>query len=496
MNAEKYANCKFAFSLLLVILILAVTGCGSGITEIPATPSGTFAQPTAPPTKPPTDTPIPTLSPTAAPTSTAASHSIPAEPADVIFHNGRIITMDEGMPLAEAIAFRSSLIQVVGTDEEILALQGPETKMIDLQGRTIMPGFVDPHTHILNDAEAHLGLNLGEAQDLALRNGITTLADMYVDEGILKGLRSLESAGNLRVRTSVYLVATNNCGEPLGDWYTAYPPTDEFGGMLRIGGVKLFLDGGTCGPAAVSEVLKTSEGKGTLFLSDEKLAEIVRRADGAGYQIAIHALGDRAVDQAIDALDAVIDSPGNPERHRVEHALFMVDGQFSRFSEMGVNPVIFGNWQTCSEDGTGYTENWKRNIRRWRELVDANPGLVIAAKTDYPWLGPPSPLLELYSLTTLREAAGDGSICEPAEWLADRTLTITEALPMLTINAAYLLFMEDEVGSLESDKLADLIVLSGNPLDNPDGIKDLSVLVTVVGGKTAYCAAGQQALCP
>jgi predicted amidohydrolase YtcJ len=128
---------------------------------------------------------------------------------------------------------------------------------------------------------------------------------MYVDEGMLEELRSLVSAGDLRVRTSAYLVATNNCGEPLGDWYTAYPPTDEFGEMLRIGGVKLFLDGGTCGPAAVSEVLKLNEGRGTLFLSDGELAEIVRRADSGGYQIAIHALGDRAVDQAIDALNAV-----------------------------------------------------------------------------------------------------------------------------------------------------------------------------------------------
>jgi hypothetical protein len=266
--------------------------------------------------------------------------------------------------------------------------------------------------------------------------------------------------------------------------------------MLRIGGVKLFLDGGTCGPAAVSEVVKESDGLGTLFLSDRELAEIVHRADSSGYQIAIHALGDRAVSQAIDALNPVIDSPGNPERHRIEHALFMVDGQFSRFSEMGINPVIFGYWPTCSEVGTGYTENWFHNIRRWRELVDANPDLLIAAKTDTPWMGPPSPLLELYSLTTLREVAGDGSICEPAEWLADRTLTIKEALPMLTINAAYMLFMEDEVGSLAPGKLADLIVLSGNPLDNPNEMKDLSVLVTVVGGETEYCAAAQVVLCP
>jgi predicted amidohydrolase YtcJ len=471
------------FFIVLLAMCLVVSGCAPTIEQ---TETSTIS----------TSTTMPVLVPTTAPTSTNTPPPIPAEPADVIFHNGTIITIEENLPLAEAIALRNGLIQAVGTSEDILALQDSETIVIDLQGKTIMPGFVDPHTHILNDAGAYLGLNLDEAQDLALKNGITTLADMYVDEGFLKVLRSLESTGDLRVRTSAYLVATNNCGEPLGDWYTANPPTDEFGEMLRISGVKLFLDGGTCGPAAVSEVVKSNEGMGTLFLSDKELAEIVRKADSGGYQIAIHALGDRAVDQAMDALNAVIDSPGNPERHRIEHALFMVDGQFSRFSEMGVNPVIFGYWPTCSEDGTGYTENWKHNIRRWRELVDANPGLVIAAKTDTPWMGPPSPLLELYSLTTLREVAEDGSICEPAEWLADRTLTISEALPMLTINAAYVLFREDEVGSLGIGKLADLIVLSGNPLGNPDGIKDLSVLVTVVGGKTEYCAAGQEAICP
>jgi len=67
---------------------------------------------------------------------------------------------------------------------------------------------------------------------------------------------------------------------------------------------------------------------------------------------------------------------------------------------------------------------------------------------------------------------------------------------MMTIEGAYALFRDEEVGSLAPGKLADVIVLSGNPLDNPDGIKDLSVLVTVMGGKTEYCAAGWEALCP
>ena len=183
-----YQQSLFVIALLATSLV--VSGC---VPTIEQTETPTLS----------TSTATPVLFPTTAPTSTNTPHPIPAEPADVIFHNGIIITIEESLPLAEAIALRNGLIQAVGTSEDIFALQGPETKMIDLQGKTIMPGFVDPHTHILNDAEAHLGLNLDEALDLALKNGITTLADMYVDEGFLEELRSLESAGDLRVRTLV-----------------------------------------------------------------------------------------------------------------------------------------------------------------------------------------------------------------------------------------------------------------------------------------------------
>jgi predicted amidohydrolase YtcJ len=423
-----------------------------------------------------------------------------SEPPNLIFYNGQVLTIDNNMRAEEAIAILDGLIVAVGPDDEILALAGPSTQLVDLQGHTLMPGFVDPHTHILNDAEYHLGLTLEEAQDLALENGITTLANMFVPDWFLQDLYNLESEGNLRVRTSAYLIGTDNCGEPQGDWYKAFPPTDEFGEMLRIGGVKLFTDGGSCGVPAVSQEVLSGLGQGDLFLSNEELDQLVRMADDAGYQLAIHAIGDRAIDQAIDALDTVIDSSDNPERHRIEHVTYLRDGQFNRFSEIGIHPVIFGNSPTCyiTENGSDLTEQFPRVFRRIRELVDANPGLIIAAKTDFPWRGRhASPLHELYSLTTFKEISQEGLICEPTDWLVGRSLTIDEALPMVTINAAYLLFREDEVGSLEPGKLADLIVLSENPLEvELDELKDIEVWMTMVGGETAYCAPGYEAYCP
>ena len=155
----------------------------------------------------------------------------------------------------------------MGSDEEILATKTANTIVVDLDGRTLMPGFVDAHTHLFNDAEQSFDMSLPEVQQLALENGITTIGDMFVNEDFLAEMRDFETAGQLRIRTSLYLVATDNCGGSLGDWWQEYPPTKTPGEMLRIGGVKIFADGGTCGRPALSYELRSDEGLGDLFFS-------------------------------------------------------------------------------------------------------------------------------------------------------------------------------------------------------------------------------------
>ena len=100
-------------------------------------------------------------------------------------------------------------------------------------------------------------------------------------------------------------------------------------------------------------------------------------------------------------------------------------------------------------------------------------------------------------MVTRKEVNTDGSICDPPDWLKAGALRVDEALPMMTINSAYALFFENEVGSLKADKLADLVIPSDNPLQvEPDRIKDIQMLLTMIGGKTEYCAAGSESLCP
>lgn len=103
----------------------------------------------------------------------------------------------------------------------------------------------------------------------------------------------------------------------------------------------------------------------------------------------------------------------------------------------------------------------------------------------------------MYSLVTRDGVEKDGRICKAPEWQGQHLLTAEEALRMMTTNAAYALFREEEVGSLEPGKYADLIIVSGNPLaDPPETIPEMNVLMTMVGGRTVFCAAGQGQFCP
>lgn len=413
----------------------------------------------------------------------------------LIFHNGVILTMDTANPQAEAIEITGERITAVGSNTEILPLARAETKVVDLDGRTLMPGFVDAHTHLFNDAEQTFDMSLAEVQQIALQNGITTIGDMYIDEQFLREIEDFAPA--LRIRTSLYLVMTNNCGEVLGDWYNEHPVTRHPGEMLRIGGVKIFTDGGTCERPALSYELRSGEGLGDLFHTQEALNEMVLAAQIGGYQVAIHAIGDRAVEQAQNAIANALNGQPNSFRHRMEHNSVIRPELLSRYGEIGIIPVVFGLYPSCNPFGPPPPPEYQAWEWPTRALLDANPGLPVAWHGDDPFFGRIRPLDDLYSLLTRADVDAEGTICPAPDWHQAHTLTAAEALPMMTINAAYALFRDEEVGSLEPGKYADLIVLSGNPLTAvPDTLLEMDVLLTIVGGRVEFCAPDQEDLCP
>ena len=341
----------------------------------------------------------------------------------IIFFNGAVLTMDTNRPTSEAVSIKGEKIEAVGTNEEILALQEADTKLVDLDGRTLMPGFVDAHTHILNDARSQ-DRSLDQAQTLALRNGITTLGDLYVDESFMREMQAFALRGELRVRTSLYMVANTNCGNDQGDWYLKYPPTRQPGEMLRIGGVKIFTDGGSCGGVALSFELEPGSGLGDLWLTQEKLNEMVAEAQAAGYQVAIHAIGDRAVAQAQDAIAFALDGGPNIYRHRLEHLSVLRPEFIPRFGELGIVPVLNGEYPVCTPFGPPIPEGYRDWEWPWRELRSANPDLHIAWHSDYPFLSG-NPFVHLYGFVT-RNGVFQNYTCPAKEWLVDDTLTVQE----------------------------------------------------------------------
>ena len=434
------------------------------------------------------------LSACASPTEPETENPAASKTQSMIFYNGVILTMEKSFPQAQAIAIQNQKIIAVGQDDEILALREPDTKLIDLQGRSLMPGFVDAHTHILNDARSQ-GMSLDEAQARALRNGITTLGDLFVDKSFLREIRNFEAKGLLRVRTGLYLVYNDPCGEVFGDWYKANPPTSSAGEMLRINGVKIFTDGGSCGRPALSFEIEKDSGPGDLWMSQDELNQAVLEAQSAGYQVAIHAIGDRAVEQAQNAIAFALDGQPNDPRHRMEHISVLTPEMVRRFGDLDIIAVIPGIYPSCTPFGPPLPKEYGSWEWPWKDLRAANPDMKIAWHSDFPFWST-SPILHLYGFVTRKDVYFQYD-CNPGMWLRDDTLSVEQALSIMTIDSAYALFREDEVGSLKTGKYADLVILSQNPLTiDPQELKGIKILATVVNGQFEYCATDQAHLCP
>jgi predicted amidohydrolase YtcJ len=471
-------------AVALTLLLVAAACGGAGDTGTSPTTS------TSPEISVTTAAAVTTSTTVTAPTTTTE----PLPPPDLIFHGGTIITMDPDRPTEEAIAIRDGRVIVVGPQRPVLSRAGPGTLIINLEGRTLMPGFVDAHSHILN--EGAYGDDLEQRQAAALANGITTLGNLYTDEGFLEAMEDFEAAGLLRLRTSLYLVYNLACGDLYSEWYLDHPPTRESGETLRIGGVKVYADGGSCNPPSFTVQLNEGGPVVPPYVTVEELTGVVERAQSAGHQVAIHAIGDRALDTALDAIEAALGGGENVFRHRIEHNSVVRPDQYPRYGEIGVVATIFADYPSCNVFGAPlYPE-----VQDWEwpydELIAANPGGHFAWHGDSPYFSI-NPLEQLFGFVTRHDVADDGSICEPWAWLADDTIPVEDALALMTTGSAYALFREGEVGALRPGLFADFVVLSGNPLAvDPFAIKNIKVLLTMVGGQVAYCASGSEDLCP
>ncbi len=256
---------------------------------------------------------------------------------------------------------------------------------------------------------------------------------------------------------------------------------------LDIRSVKLYSDGalGSRGAAMLEPYSDDTENRGLPFWTQDELDGFVEKANGMGFQVGIHAIGDLGNRMALDSFERAQGGKPSPLRNRVEHAQIIAPGDIPRFAELGViasmQPIHATSDKNMAEDRIG-PERIKGGYA-WRRLLDT--GAVISAGSDFP-VELPNPFLGLYAAVTRTDRDG-----EPAGgWYPDQALTRAEALHAFTLGAAYGALREDRLGSLEPGKWADFIIVDRDYFEIPASqIDDIRVLETWVGGERVYDAA-------
>jgi predicted amidohydrolase YtcJ len=253
--------------------------------------------------------------------------------------------------------------------------------------------------------------------------------------------------------------------------------------MLRIGPVKIWADGSLVGrTAAMSDPYADADTRGDFLYPPAELGELIRRAHRSGWQIATHAIGDRAIGTVLDAYEkALAETPRVDHRHRIEHCAVTTDEDVTRIRALGVIPVPQGRFVNELGDGMMAALGPHRTPWCYRQRSFLDQGIVVPGSSDRPVVDG-APLAGIADLV-LRETSS-GKVLNALE-----RITAVEALRAWTIGSAYASFEEHRKGRLRPGQLADMAVLDRDILSvDPEAIATTTVLRTVLGGKTTYQA--------
>lgn len=509
---------------------------------------------------------------------------------DTAFINGHIYTLGEGRATrAEALAVYQGRIVAIGRSSDMRKLVGPKTATIDLQCKTVLPGFIDAHMHLTTAGLRQTGLILDISATASLAEALEQLREaakarepgawirargwdesywperryltrddldhvtpqnpliaVRVDGHLMtinsRGLAELkiprerpeefdEATGLLREATAwaVYqqirpdlieieraLVAGIHLAHSLGvtslhdvvnmqqikayerlrrrsqlklrvhlnpeiealEHLSTLGLSSGFGNdYLKLGAIKLFADGsiGARNAALFEPYADASSTSGKLNYTQDELDHLVRRAHEAGFQIMIHAIGDRAIEAALDAIEG--SGAGPDDRPRIEHFELVTPKQIERCRELGVIASMQPNFLQWS----GCEKLYETRLGKQRDArIDAHR-LVLERDLPLAFGSDGMPFGPLQGI--------HWAVNAPHE---SQRLSVEEALYAYTRGGAYAGF-DDEVGALELGKLADFIVLSADPFEvSPERLAGIEVLQIYLGGELVFeCKAEQ-----
>ena len=529
--------------------------------------------------------------------------------ADLILLNGKVWTVNPKQPEAEAVACIGSRIIAVGTTSEIKAWAGERTRVIDLAGKRVVPGFNDAHVHFysgganlssvqlrttqsdqefaerirafaaripkgrwitggdwdhegwtpphlptrsmiddatpenpvfVNRLDGHMALansralrlagitretadppggtivrdahgeptgilkdaamdpvyrvlpddsqdEIVDAVRAAVRsaavNGVTSIQDMSASPAVLAAYQDLLARNELTVRIYGF--------QSLASWkrQASVGLRAGFGNeKLKIGGMKGFADGSLGSTTALflspyDDAQSTSGLASEEMIPESKMLANIIGADSAGLQIGIHAIGDRANRIILDMFDRAVKHNGvRDRRFRIEHAQHLQRQEIASFAHQSViasmqpyHAIDDGRW---AERRIGSER--AKGTYAFRSLLDA--GVILAFGSDWS-VAPMDPLMGIYAAVT--RSTLDGK--HPNGWIPEQKISVAEAIEAFTLGPAFASFDEGIKGSIETGKLADMVVLSDDILRmKPSLLNTARVLMTIFDGRVIY----------
>ncbi len=318
----------------------------------------------------------------------------------------------------------------------------------------------------------------------ANRWGLTGIHDAGVAPEGIAVYEELAKEGRYNLRNYVMVRSSDSV---LDAFMQRGPQKALFDGRLWIRAIKLVADGalGSRGAALLEPYSDDPGNTGLITTPPERIKSVAVRALKAGFQVNVHAIGDRANRIVLDQFEAALrEVPTADHRFRVEHAQILRYQDIPRFAELDVIPSMQGSHQTSDM-------YWAPNrlgparlggAYAWRSLL--NTGVLIPNGSDFP-VEAVNPLISFHSFFTRQDADN----FPPGGWMPEQRTTRQEALLSITLWPAYAAFMENESGSLTAGKYADFVVLDRDIMAvAPEAVLGTHVLLTVLGGKVVYRA--------
>jgi len=336
-------------------------------------------------------------------------------------------------------------------------------------------------------AEQREGILL--AQTELNRFGLTGIGDAGVERATIELYEELAREGRLTVRNNVMVAGSE---ENLKHFFQVGPRDNIDGNhMLSVRAIKLQADGalGSRGAHLIEPYSDDPQNTGLVLEPKQRIQDVAVRALRSGFQLNVHAIGDAANRETLDAIEAALkEVPTADHRFRIEHAQIVHRNDIPRFVELGIIPSM----ETVHQTSDMY---WAENRLGWTRLLGAyawrsflNSGAIIAGGSDFP-VESPNPLLSFYAAVTRQDAEG----WPVGGWFGQQIMTREEALNHLTIWPAYASFQEQHVGSITTGKLADIVILSQDIMKVPaQQILKTVVEKTIVGGKLVYDRGARQ----